>query len=95
MFSVITTYPVAKGRERDFEATFAELQGRVIGQETGTVGFQLFASTEQRRRYKVIAHFRDQAAIDAHNSGPHLQALRTRLMAACDGAPTVEVFEAV
>ena len=59
MLSVHTTFSIAKGKEREFEQAFAALQATVIKAEPGTVGFQLYRSTNSRRDYLLIAHFRD------------------------------------
>jgi quinol monooxygenase YgiN len=95
MISALTTFQVEKGMEKIFEATFAELQAEVIGRESGTVGYQLYQAVGKSRLYKVIAHFRDEAAMEMHNSGLALKAIWKSLYAACERTPEVEIFRAV
>ena len=95
MISAHTTYQVAAGMEQIFEATISELQQKVIGGEPGTVAFQLYRAAEGGRLYKVVAHFRDEAAVQTHNAGAFLQAVSKRLYAACEQPPQVEIFKAL
>lgn len=95
MISAITTYPVAEGSEQAFEAAFAELQQQVVVGEQGTVGFQLYRAAGDSRLYKVIAHFRDELAMDEHNSGLFLGAVAKRLYALCERPPEAEIMHAI
>jgi quinol monooxygenase YgiN len=94
MITVLTTYRIQRGRERDFELAFRGLQARVIGDEPGTVAYQLYRSAEDKRTYKVIAHFRDEAAMQAHAEGRFLKAAAAQIYAACEKSPEAEVFYA-
>ena len=92
MITVLTTYHIQRGRERDFEHAFRELQARVIADEPGTVAYQLYRSAEDRRTYKVIAHFRDEAAMQTHADGPYLKSAAAAIYAACETTPAAEMF---
>ncbi|UCG72251.1 MAG: antibiotic biosynthesis monooxygenase [Chromatiales bacterium] len=95
MISAVTTYRVAEGMEQSFETAFAQLQQQVIAGESGTVGFQLYCAAENSRLYKIVAHFRDNAAMEEHNSGLFLGAIAKQLFALCEDPPEVEVLRAV
>ena len=95
MISVLTTYRVSKGQEGAFESAFAELQQQVVTKESGTIGFQLYRAADGEGAYKLIAHFRDEAAMDEHNAGPWLQTASKQLFAACEAPPEAEVFRAL
>ena len=95
MISAITSYLVAEGGEAAFESAFAQLQQQVVSGEQGTVGFQLYCAADDTRLYKVIAHFRDELAMEAHNSGLFLGAMAKQLYALCERPPEAEVLRAV
>lgn len=95
MISAITSYLVAEGGEAAFQSAFAELQQQVITREKGTVGFQLYCGADDARLYKVIAHFRDELAMDEHNSGLFLGAMAKRLYALCERPPEAEIMHAI
>lgn len=95
MISAITTYLVMEGGEQAFEAAFTELQQQVVASEQGTVGFQLYCAAGDTRRYKVIAHFRDERAMDEHNSGLFLGAMAKQLYALCERPPETEILWAI
>ncbi len=94
MLSVIHTFPVAKGKEVEFEAAFELLQAQVLQTEPGTVGFQLYRAQQSKRDYKIIAHFRDEQSRVAHDIGSCQDAVNA-LYALCDGTPKFEVWLAV
>ncbi len=94
MICAITSYAVTMGSEQAFEAAFLQLQQQVTAREPGTVGFQLYSAAGESRLYKVIAHFRDELAMDEHNSGLFLGAMAQRLYALCERPPEAEILQA-
>lgn len=95
MIGVLTRYRVSKGKEAAFETAFAALQQKVISKEPGTVAFQLYRAANHRQLYQSIAHFRDQACMEAHNRGTYLKSAAKELYAACDEPPAAEIFVTV
>ena len=94
MFSVLTHFSVTKGNERECERTFATLQTEIIRSEVGTVGFQLYRSSDIARDYLLIAHFRDQAAQAAHENGIIRDRARS-LYSLCEGSPKIGGWRAL
>jgi len=94
MFSVLTHFSVAKGNEKKFEKTFAMLQTEIIRSEAGTVGFQLYRSSDTARDYLQIAHFRDEAAREAHEHGIFRERSKALYML-CEGSPKAASWRAV
>ena len=92
--SVLTHFSVAKGNERRFEEEFATLQAEIISGEAGTVGFQLYRSSDTARDYLLIAHFRDEAAQEAHESGI-IRKRAKALYALCEGSPKIGGWRAL
>jgi quinol monooxygenase YgiN len=88
MQSAVTHFAVNKGKERQFEKVFSSLQSEVVRSEPGTVGFQLYRSSDTGRDYMLITHFRDDAAEQAHMGG-RMKTRGRELYALCEGTPKV------
>jgi quinol monooxygenase YgiN len=94
MQSAVTHFAVIKGKEREFEKTFNSLQSEVVRSEPGTVGFQLYRSSDTARDYMLIAHFRDESAEQAH-AGGRMKLRGRELYALCEGTPKMAIWRAL
>jgi quinol monooxygenase YgiN len=62
---------VMSGREREFEALFAELRNEMRQHEPGCLLYSLLKSRKELCDYIVHEQYADQAALDAHTTSPH------------------------
>jgi quinol monooxygenase YgiN len=83
---------VQAGHEREFEALFAELRAEVHKSEPGCVYYSLLKSRTKPRAYIVEEQYRDEAALEAHESSAHGKAYFTRIRAILENI-TVEYFD--
>jgi quinol monooxygenase YgiN len=95
MIGVIATLTVQPGKQAEFEAVFARLAAQVRADEPGNIFYQLCRSRENDQIYKVLEHYRDQAALDAHRASAHYRAPGPLLAGVLAGAPTVELLDAI
>lgn len=95
MTAIIATLTVQPGKQAEFEAIFAELAAAVRADEPGNVFYQLCRSREDDGTYKVLEHYRDQAAVEAHRASAHFRAAGPRLAAVLAGAPAIELLDTV
>ncbi|MDB5673492.1 MAG: antibiotic biosynthesis monooxygenase [Sphingomonas bacterium] len=95
MIGVIATLTVQPGKQAEFEAIFARLAAQVRADEPGNIFYQLCRSRESDQTYKVLEHYRDQAALDAHRASAHFRAAGPRLAGVLAGAPVAELLDAI
>ncbi|MFT8457754.1 MAG: putative quinol monooxygenase [Liquorilactobacillus ghanensis] len=56
----------------EYEEFIADLV-RNSAQETGNLYYGHFKKLDSDNEYEIIEHWRDQAAVEAHNATPHFQ----------------------
>ena len=88
---IIATLTVSPGKEAEFEAILAELTARVHADEPGNLFYGGFHSPDNPQHYKVLEHYRDKAAADAHFETVHFKAAGEKL-GACLAAPLHLVY---
>ena len=92
---IVATLKVKAGKESEFEGVFTELQGHVAKSEPGCLLYEVFKSRSQPSTYIVMEKYKDQAALDAHRTTPHMAAAGPKLGATLDGRPTIELLDKV
>ena len=92
---IVATLKVKAGKESEFEGVFTELQGHVAKGEPGCLLYEVFKSRSQPSTYIVMEKYKDQAALDAHRSTPHMAAAGPKLGATLDGRPVIELLDKV
>jgi quinol monooxygenase YgiN len=85
---------VKPGHEEEFEAMFAELRRAMREHEPGCQLYSLLRSRTNPRAYIVHEQYRDQAALDAHQTSPHGQVYFPKMRAILESI-TVEYFDGV
>ena len=92
---IVATLKVKPGKESEFEAVFTDLQSHVAKSEPGCLMYEVFKSRSQASTYIVMEKYKDQAALDAHRSTPHMAAAGPKLGATLDGRPAIELLDKV
>jgi quinol monooxygenase YgiN len=85
---------VQAGHEPEFEALFVELRQAMHEHEPGCLLYSLLRSRTNPRAYIVHEQYRDQAALDAHQTSPHGQIAFPKMRGIIETI-TVEYFEGV
>ena len=71
MKGVVAQLTVKPGTEDQFKAAFLELRKAVHENEPDNVLYDVFQSSKDSNVFFVQEQYKDQAAIDAHNSAPY------------------------
>ena len=85
---------VKEGHERDFESMFRELRLAMRAAEPDCLLYSLLKSRTNPRAYIVHEQYRDQAALDRHESSPHGKVYFPKIRAILENI-TVEYFDGV
>jgi quinol monooxygenase YgiN len=85
---------VKLGHEQEFEALFAELRNAMREHEPGCLLYSLLRSRTNPRAYIVHEQYRDQAALDAHQSSTHGQVYFPKMRGSLESI-TVEYFDGI
>jgi quinol monooxygenase YgiN len=85
---------VQEGHEQEFERLFAEMRSAIRDQEPGNVLYSLLKSRTNPRSYIVHEQYRDQAALDAHQSSAHGKIYFPKIRAVLESI-NVEYFDVV
>ena len=85
---------VKSGREREFEALFAELRNEMPKHEPGCLLYSLLKSRKSSSDYIVHEQYVDQAALDVHSQSAHGAHYFPRMRALFDKID-VEYFDGV
>jgi quinol monooxygenase YgiN len=83
---------VKAGCEREFETLFAELRAEMRKSEPGCVYYSLLKSRTNPRTYIVEEQYRDEGALEAHESSAHGKAYFARIRALLESI-SVEYFD--
>ena len=75
MVVLIARYYVRAGQGDAVEAALREMAPLVKAQEPGCLLYQANRSREDRDRFLLVEHYRDEAALEAHRATPHFQRL--------------------
>ncbi|HSH70260.1 MAG TPA: putative quinol monooxygenase [Deferrisomatales bacterium] len=92
MVSVIARIPVKEDQVAACLAALEELTASVA-REPGAVLYTVNRAAGEPHTLVVMERYRDQAALDAHSSAPHLQTFFSRLPDFLAGKPQVTVME--
>ncbi len=95
MIGVVATLTVQAGKEKEFEAVFADLSAKVRANEPGNLMYQLTRSRTDAAVYKVLELYADQDALSLHGKTEYFRAAGPALGATLAGAPNVEYLDAV
>ena len=95
MISVIATIKVQPQKAKEFEAIFLETAARVKANEPGCLLYQLTRCRNEPNLYKGIELYRDQAALDHHQTTDYFIAALPRMGACVAAEPTVEFLDVV
>jgi quinol monooxygenase YgiN len=85
---------VQEGHDQEFERLFAEMRAAIRDQEPGNVLYSLLKSRTNPRSYIVHEQYRDQAALDAHQSSAHGKIYFPKIRAILESI-NVEYFDVV
>ena len=94
MLGVTIHLKTKAGREADFEAVAKEMVDAVRANEPGALYYSLFKS-DQPGDYYFMERWADQAALDAHMTADHVQAIMPRFMDCVDGDFEMNVYEEI
>lgn len=90
---IVATLKIKPGKEQEFEAVFLDLQAAVKKNEPGALQYELFKSKANASTYIVMEQYKDEAALVAHRTTPHMAAAGAKLGAVLDGRPGVELLD--
>lgn len=90
---IVATLKIKPGKESEFEAVFLELQAAVKKNEPGALQYEVFKSKANASTYIVMEQYKDEAALAAHRTTPHMAAAGPKLGAVLDGRPGIELLE--
>jgi quinol monooxygenase YgiN len=85
---------VKEGHEREFESLFGELRAAMRTHEPACLLYSLLKSRTNPRSYIVQEQYRDEAALESHQSSPHGKIYFAKIRAILESI-TVEYFDAV
>jgi quinol monooxygenase YgiN len=85
---------VKLGHEQEFESLFGELRAKIRDNEPDCLLYSLLKSRTNPLSYIVQEQYRDQSALDAHQSSPHGKVYFPKIRAILESI-TVEYFDTV
>jgi quinol monooxygenase YgiN len=85
---------VKLGNEQEFESLFAELRAKIRNNEPDCVLYSLLKSRTNPPSYVVQEQYRDQSALEAHQSSEHGKVYFPKIRAILESI-TVEYFDTV
>ena len=92
---VIATLTIAAGKEAEFETAMNGLMAATRANEPGNIFYACFRCRDNPGVYKVLEHYADQAALDAHGASAHFKAAGPALGACLAAAPAVEYMDGI
>ena len=92
---VIAKLKIQEGKNSEFEEVFTELAAAVRANESGNNFYALHKSRTDPQLYIVLEQYVDQAALDAHGQSDHFRASGAKMGPCIEGAPEIEVMDAV
>ena len=92
---IVAKIKVAAGKNKDFEAVFAELAAATRKNEPGCNFYALHKSKTDAQLYVVLENYKDQAAVDTHMGSEHFKAGFKKMGACLAGAPEIELLDGV
>lgn len=95
MISVIATIRVQADKAAEFEKIFLETAAKVKANEPGCLAYRLTRSRDEPHLYKGIELYRDQAALDHHQTTDYFLAALPRMGACIAAEPKVEFLDVV
>ena len=95
MIAILATLKCQEGKADEFEAVVKQLMAAVRANEPGNKVYQFARSRTEPNVYKVLEIYADQDAIATHRGAEHFRTLGRQMGAFMDGAPQVEVLDAV
>lgn len=95
MIAIVATLKIQEGKAEEFEAVVKQLMAAVRANEPGNQVYQFARSRSEPNVYKVLEIYADQDAVAAHRGAEHFRTLGRQMGPFMDGAPQVEVCDAV
>lgn len=92
---LFVTLKVLPGKNKAFEAAFAEQAANCKAKEPGQQLYKLFRSQTDPQTYHIMEMYNDAAALDAHRNGAHMGITRPRVRETLDGPLTVVTLDGV
>lgn len=89
MIGIVATIRIKPGNDAAFEAAMTPFVDAVHRDEPGTRFYSMTRKQGSKTEYVIMEQYDSQAAIDAHNSTPHFQALLGKIGGLLDGAPEI------
>ena len=85
---------VKPGREDEFEAVSKDMVEAVRAKEPGNLFYGLFR-TDQPGEYYFMERWENRAAMDAHMTADHVQAIAPKMSDCIDGEPAMSIYEEI
>jgi len=95
MLGIVATLKLKPGEEATFESELKSMIKTVAAEEPGCLQYDMFKHQSEPGTYVMMERYTDQAAMDAHMSSPHFQALIKKLGNVLAGPPEINVLDAV
>ncbi|MEW6486343.1 MAG: putative quinol monooxygenase [Thermodesulfobacteriota bacterium] len=92
MLAVIAKLPVQEGKVDDAIAVLRELMAHVAREE-GTLLYTMNRAKADPNTIVMIERYQDKAALAAHSSSPHFQALFPKIQGLLAGPAEISVFQ--
>lgn len=74
MISIVAKFVVAEGKDEAFLALVGELVVK-SNEEVGCISYGIHKDVAKANTYAILEQWKDQAAIDAHNTSEHFTRL--------------------
>ena len=94
MVGGLKTIVVKEGHEREFESLFSRLRMEIRNHEPRCVLYSLLKSRMNPRAYIVHEQYRDQGALDAHQTSTYGKVMFPKIRSILESI-TVEYFDGV
>lgn len=92
MIKIVAKMPVKADQVENFKAIARELVEKSAAEE-GNISYSLNVSKADPNCLVFIEFWKDQAAIDSHNSTEHFTTILPKLAELCSSEPEIELFE--
>lgn len=91
-FSLLVTFKVKEGKEKDFEAALRTCRV-ATKKEPGCVAYELNRDPDEARTYVMYEQFKSLAAVQEHIKAKHTEELFKQITPILDGELKVKVYQ--
>ena len=95
MIGVVATLKAQAGKGAELEEIFREFIATVKASEPGCLSYQLTRSRSEPDTYKTLELYRDQAAVQAHETADYTRAAGARILACLEGRVPIDYLDVV